>query len=214
VEIGGGGRYDVEFIMPSRPVALVLGTGSEDSGPSFVFSEDGKGKLPSVEANGILDPTTYGSPAKPSFDLSGGFDREFTMMLDQTYVGGESGSLWLINGELFPRTPTFMVEKGDRVKTVIVNRSWADHPMHLHGHHIQVLSKNGRAVSGSPLVLDTLLVKPGEWYEVAFEANNPGLWMDHCHNLDHAATGMVMHLAYRNVTTPFKMGGHSGNHPE
>nr|WP_235941705.1 multicopper oxidase domain-containing protein [Paenibacillus puerhi] len=32
---------------------------------------------------------------------------------------------------------------------------------------------------------------PGESYEVAFIADNPGMWMDHCHNLDHAATEMI-----------------------
>lgn len=86
--------------------------------------------------------------------------------------------------------------------------------MHLHGHHIHVLSKNGLPVSGSPLVLDTLLVEPGDVYEVAFTADNPGLWMDHCHNLDHAARGMTMHLAYEGVTTPYTLGGPKGNYPE
>ena len=27
-------------------------------------------------------------------------------------------------------------------------------------------------------------------------ANNPGIWMDHCHNLKHSADGMVAHLMY------------------
>lgn len=139
------------------------------------------------------------------------------MILDQLYLGnynGKTSQLWAINGEGFPNTPTFMVQEGDIVKTTIVNRSFADHPMHLHGHHMHVLSKNGKPLSGSPLVLDTLLVEPGDIYEVAFLADNPGLWMDHCHNLEHAALGMTMHLAYENVTTPFTIGTDSGNHPE
>jgi FtsP/CotA-like multicopper oxidase with cupredoxin domain len=41
---------------------------------------------------------------------------------------------------------------------------------------------------------------------VAFRADNPGIWMDHCHNLNHAAAGMLMHLAYRGVTSPFHVG--------
>jgi FtsP/CotA-like multicopper oxidase with cupredoxin domain len=86
--------------------------------------------------------------------------------------------------------------------------------MHLHGHHIHVVSKNGKPLEGSPLVLDTLLIEPGETYEVAFTANNPGLWMDHCHNLEHAASGMTMHLAYQNVVSPYSIGGEHGNHPE
>ncbi|MBC2364810.1 multicopper oxidase domain-containing protein [Listeria booriae] len=42
---------------------------------------------------------------------------------------------------------------------------------------------------------------------MAFKADNPGIWMDHCHNLDHATNGMMMHLQYDNVYTPFS--GHT-----
>ncbi|MFC5652516.1 multicopper oxidase domain-containing protein [Paenibacillus solisilvae] len=68
--------------------------------------------------------------------------------------------------------------------------------------------------SGSPWWSDTLYVGPGERYEAAFLADNPGIWMDHCHNLDHAKVGMSMHLAYEGVTTPFVLGTESHNHPE
>ena len=64
-----------------------------------------------------------------------------------------------------------------------------------------------------PLWLDTFDVGPGEVWEVALYADNPGIWMDHCHNLEHAALGMVTHLAYRDVTTPFEHGGPAGNAP-
>jgi hypothetical protein len=37
--------------------------------------------------------------------------------------------------------------------------------------------------------------------------------MDHCHNLPHAAQGLVAHLMYEGVTTPYRV-GHQGNHPE
>jgi hypothetical protein len=38
--------------------------------------------------------------------------------------------------------------------------------------------------------------------------------MDHCHNLPHAEQGMVAHLAYSGVTTPFVVGGDGNNRPE
>jgi hypothetical protein len=38
--------------------------------------------------------------------------------------------------------------------------------------------------------------------------------MLHCHNLPHASGGLVMHLTYEGVTTPFRVGGHAHNHPE
>ena len=61
--------------------------------------------------------------------------------------------------------------------------------MHLHGHHVLVLSRDGVPATGSPWWTDTLNVRPGESYVVAFRADNPGIWMDHCHNLPHAAEG-------------------------
>jgi hypothetical protein len=45
-------------------------------------------------------------------------------------------------------------------------------------------------------------------------ADNPGIWMDHCHNLPHAAEGLVAHLMYEGITTPFTLGGRSDNQPE
>ncbi|MFP3381667.1 multicopper oxidase domain-containing protein, partial [Bacillus sp. SIMBA_069] len=78
--------------------------------------------------------------------------------------------------------PPLQVKKGDLVKVKLVNKSPKDlHPMHLHGHFFQVLSKNGQPVSGSPLVKDTLNLLPGEEFVVAFIADNPGEWMFHCH---------------------------------
>lgn len=86
--------------------------------------------------------------------------------------------------------------------------------MHLHGHHALVLSRDGKAATGSPWWVDSLNVANGETYEVGLVANNPGLWMDHCHNLPHAAQGLVSHLMYSNVKTPFTVGGKTRNEPE
>ena len=69
----------------------------------------------------------------------------------------------------------------------ISNDSGDVHPMHLHGHHAVVLSRNGVPSTGSPWWVDSLNVADGDTYEIAFVADNPGIWMDHCHNLEHAA---------------------------
>lgn len=62
--------------------------------------------------------------------------------------------------------------------------------------------------------MDSLNVENGETYEVAFVADNPGIWMDHCHNLRHAREGLMTHLMYDGHTTPFLMSRHEGNRPE
>jgi FtsP/CotA-like multicopper oxidase with cupredoxin domain len=96
----------------------------------------------------------------------------------------------------------------------IDNHSGEVHPMHLHGHHAVVLARNGVAATGSPWWVDSLNVLDKETYDIAFLADNPGIWMDHCHNLQHAADGMVAHLMYEGVTTPYVIGGAPDNQPE
>jgi FtsP/CotA-like multicopper oxidase with cupredoxin domain len=86
--------------------------------------------------------------------------------------------------------------------------------MHLHGHLFKVLTKNGKPLTGSPIYADSILLFRGDVYEIAFHANNPGLWMEHCHNLGHAAAGMMMMVNYEGVTTPYRVGTKSGNIPD
>jgi FtsP/CotA-like multicopper oxidase with cupredoxin domain len=62
--------------------------------------------------------------------------------------------------------------------------------------------------------VDSLNVGNGESYEIAFVADNPGIWMDHCHDLPHATQGLVTHLMYEGITTPFAVGGTADNEPE
>ncbi|HEX5427737.1 MAG TPA: multicopper oxidase domain-containing protein, partial [Pedococcus sp.] len=127
---------------------------------------------------------------------------------------GKPGLWWSVNGHLLPNLPMFVVSEGDVVKVTISNHSGDVHPMHLHGHHAVVMSRDGKPATGSPWWVDSLNVRDGETYVVEFLADNPGIWMDHCHNLKHAAQGLVTHLMYEGVTEPFRVGGTAGNEPE
>jgi FtsP/CotA-like multicopper oxidase with cupredoxin domain len=142
-------------------------------------------------------------------------DRRFKYEIGRRpgFVDGKPGMWWSINGPLFPDVPMFAVEEGDVVVMDLKNSSGETHPMHLHGHHAVVLSRNGEAATGSPFWMDSLEVRSGERYRIAFLADNPGIWMDHCHNLPHAAQGLVAHLMYAGVSTPYRV-GHEDNHPE
>ena len=108
----------------------------------------------------------------------------------------------------------FVVTEGELVGMHIENRTNEVHPMHLHGHRVLVVARDGVAASGSPWWTDSFDVKPGETFDIVFRADNPGIWMDHCHNLEHARDGMVAHLAYAGISTPFRLGGDAGNEPE
>jgi len=100
-------------------------------------------------------------------------------------------NIYTVNGKSGELIQPLEVEKGDIVKITYENKSQVDHPMHLHGHFFQVLSKNDIPFTGAPIVKDTLLIKPGEKFVIAFKADNPGNWIYHCHELHHAAAGMM-----------------------
>jgi FtsP/CotA-like multicopper oxidase with cupredoxin domain len=85
--------------------------------------------------------------------------------------------------------------KGERVEITFENTTGMSHPMHLHGHLFQVVEIDGKRLNGA--VRDTILVTPRTKVTVAFDADNPGLWAFHCHNLYHLAAGMFSTLAYR-----------------
>ncbi|MFF4986641.1 multicopper oxidase family protein [Streptosporangium saharense] len=208
-----GGRYDLTFTMPEGPVHLA---DLANPGGGLLLTPDGRGAPPPVAASGAFDPAAYGRPAPTPFTSSSRFDRRFTIVASDGvgFMDGAPDLIQAFNGRIYPNVPAQMVREGDLVKMTLVNRSRDNHPMHLHGHHAMVLSANGRPVTGSPWWIDTLDMPPGTWFEIGFLAGNPGLWMDHCHNLEHAAAGMMMHLGYEGVTTRFETGSATGNRPE
>ena len=210
--LAGGGRYDVSFVMPESPVGVTL----LKSNAAVALSADGHGDAPGAPPGPDFDPLSYGRPAPTPFDASSDFDRRFELKLTRKpgFFDGRPGRQWALNGGIYPDVPVFVVEEGDLVEMTVTNDTNVVHPMHLHGHHVLVLGRDGVAATGSPWWSDTLNVLPGESYVVAFRADNPGIWMDHCHNLPHAAKGLTMHVAYAGVTTPFVVGGEPGNAPE
>jgi FtsP/CotA-like multicopper oxidase with cupredoxin domain len=210
--IGAGGRMDVAFTMPASPVRLSL----DGTTAAIGFSPHGAPPRGAGTPGPVFDPLTYGRPGPTPFNASSSFDRRFELEISRKpgFFDGDPGLQWAINGGIYPDVPMFVVEKGDLVEITLKNDTKAIHPMHLHGHHALVLSRDGVPASGSPWWVDTLDLQPGESYVVAFRADNPGVWMDHCHNLRHAADGLTMHVAYAGVTTPFRVGDASDNEPE
>lgn len=117
-------------------------------------------------------------------------DRVHQIMLG----GGMAAYDWTINGKQWPHHDPLLVKQGELVAFDIVNHSMMAHPMHLHGHHFQVLAINGRQFPGA--MRDSLLVPPMGSMRIAFKADNPGRWLFHCHNLYHMAAGMMTELQY------------------
>jgi FtsP/CotA-like multicopper oxidase with cupredoxin domain len=69
-------------------------------------------------------------------------------------------------------------------------------------------------VEGSPIIKDTISLEPGDEYIVAFEADNPGNWLFHCHDLHHATAGMVDVIKYDGYQANFTPDSNANNKPE
>ncbi|SMF72808.1 Multicopper oxidase [Azospirillum oryzae] len=102
--------------------------------------------------------------------------------------------VWSLDSRTFGNHRPLIVRQGQRVELTFENASMMAHPMHLHGHHFQVVAIDGRPVAGA--VRDTVLVPMMASVTVAFDADNPGRWPLHCHNLLHMATGMMTEVVY------------------
>lgn len=209
--IPAGGRADVSVRAPQHgSVGLHVG------GARRILIGDPAATVPSApQPSETLDLLAYGMPAPLGLDPSAP-DRTYDYVIGRRFglIDGRPGNFWTINGRMFPDVPMFHVTEGDVVVMRIVNESGEVHPMHLHGHHFVVLSRDGEPASGSPWWVDSLDVHPGESYEIAFVADNPGIWSDHCHTLPHAVDGLIAHVMYEGVTTPFTINGAAGNQPE
>jgi FtsP/CotA-like multicopper oxidase with cupredoxin domain len=216
LRLPAGGRYDLVFVMPGDPVALVL---DNHHGGGLRLRPEGHAGTAGADTAVVdtsgwpeLDLLRYGTPAAMPFGAGSRDDRHFTMVLDRglAMVDGRPAYAQTVNGRGHPSIPDQLVAEGDLVRFTVANRSLDTHPWHLHGHPVLILSRNGTPASGSPLWLDTFDVRPGEVWEVGFRATNPGIWMNHCHNLPHADQGMMLRLCYDGVTTPFH-GSHTAH---
>lgn len=136
-------------------------------------------------------------------------DIDYTMVLTERIRDGA----YPINGAVYPDTEFLVVEEGQRVRIRMINAgSSTFHPMHLHGHQFRVVATDGNPVpEAAQLTRNTLPLLPGESYDIEFIANNPGVWLLHCHELQHAGGGMITAVVYdRIVGGEFSAVDHTG----
>ncbi|MCH1572330.1 MAG: multicopper oxidase domain-containing protein [Longimicrobiales bacterium] len=80
----------------------------------------------------------------------------------------------------------------------IVNETGLAHPVHVHAGQFRVLSRTGSRGQVMPWeqgLKDTVLVLPQETVEIAVRFDRfPGVFLMHCHNLEHEDAGMMMNF--------------------
>ncbi|KAB5518103.1 iron transport multicopper oxidase FET3 [Coniochaeta sp. 2T2.1] len=106
-----------------------------------------------------------------------------------------------INPIIYGPVNPFIVSSNDIVDIVINNRDDAIHPFHLHGHQFQVMDRPrsgtgdypGRTngFSKNPPMRDVVSVNGRSYAVLRFKADNPGVFLFHCHIEWHVEMGLT-----------------------
>jgi uncharacterized cupredoxin-like copper-binding protein len=128
---------------------------------------------------GLLGAFVVADPADPEVS------QDDVMILNDGPLG------YTLNGKGFPATSPIVAKQGDLVRIRYMNEGLQIHPMHLHGLVQTVIAKDGHLLA-QPYEADTVLVGPGERYDVLVRATDIGVWAFHCHVLTHVESDQGM----------------------
>ncbi len=175
--IAAGGVFTYEYTVPNTP------------GSYFYHTHEDADRQQSLGLYGAYIIEAKNPTVK--------YDAEYTIMLNELRV--VNGQTWpsmdfdgmlpnyfTINGKSYPSTETIKVKQGQKVLLRFIGSGQFIHPMHLHGQPFKIVATDGNPVpEAAQLTKNTLLVGPGETYDVAFTARAPGKWLLHCHINHH-----------------------------
>ncbi|KAI4198922.1 MAG: hypothetical protein LQ350_004987 [Teloschistes chrysophthalmus] len=97
-------------------------------------------------------------------------------------------------------TNAFVLGQGEVVEIVLNSLDPGKHPFHLHGHEFQAVVRseeeagvyvNNETMPEFPMRRDTFMVRPNGNIVLRFRADNPGIWLFHCHIEWHVSSGLM-----------------------
>ncbi|MEU6809913.1 multicopper oxidase family protein [Streptomyces sp. NPDC046831] len=191
--IGMAERYDVLVTAEDGVFPLVALAEGKKGRALGVLRTGGREDLPKPsvrpeELDGRIVPAQRLVPHESVALREGEPDRDLRIRL----TGSMRNYDWGFDHQPFSMERRHPVRQGERVRLTLINATDMWHPMHLHGH---TFAMTGLGASGARK--DTAIVLPHRKLVVDFRADNPGLWMLHCHNQYHSESGMMTVLGYR-----------------
>ncbi len=186
-----GQRLDIMFDIPPEggafPLLALREGGLERTG--IILATAGA-RIEKIAATGRAKGPLVGLDLEPGLKAVRPLaTRTPDRRLAVTLSGGMHGYDWSLEA-----SKPLRVRSGERVEVTMRNMSMMTHPMHLHGHHFQIVSINGKRIAGA--MRDTVIVPHMAEVAFAFDADNPGKWAFHCHHLYHMAAGMMDFIEY------------------
>jgi FtsP/CotA-like multicopper oxidase with cupredoxin domain len=193
VLIGMGERYDVLVTLADGAFPLVAAAeGKEARGFAIVRTGSGSAPAPDAdipELSGLVATADRLTAASDVALPNRQPDRQLAIEL----TGSMEQYDWGFGGRRFdfdrPLDQPWQIRSGERVRIEFTNSTDMWHPVHLHGHTFQ-------HAGGGPRK-DTSVVLPQQTLTVDFDADNPGRWLVHCHNIYHGEAGMMGVVAYQ-----------------
>ncbi|MFE9498163.1 multicopper oxidase family protein [Streptomyces collinus] len=191
--VGMAERYDVLVTAKDGVFPLVaLAEGKRGQALAVLRTDKGKTVPPADirpdELDGEIVPARRLEPHESVVLADREPDRE--MRIKSTGTMGKYD--WAFDHQPYSPRMRHPVRAGERVRLTLINATDMWHPLHLHGH---TFAMTGLDAVGARK--DTAIVLPHRKLVVEFDADNPGLWMLHCHNQYHSESGMMTILGYR-----------------
>jgi FtsP/CotA-like multicopper oxidase with cupredoxin domain len=174
-----GGEHVYEFDVPDTPGTYFYHThlSADRQQPLGLYGAliiDDPAKASDVASEHVItlgEWKVVGSETYPAMQLEGMLPNYFTF-----------------NGKSYPATESLKAEVGDRILFRLIGSGQFIHPIHIHGGPFEITATDGNSVpAAARLTKDTVLVGPGERYDVVWTARNPGKWLLHCH-INHHVT--------------------------
>jgi FtsP/CotA-like multicopper oxidase with cupredoxin domain len=127
-------------------------------------------------------------------------DRDYHLFFGDTDLG------LVVNGRTFPSTIPLPAKVGERIHLRLFDPGDQSHPVHLHGSPFQVMAQDGIPLT-YPQRMDTLLISPGQTFDVLIIPQVAGRWLLHCHIFSHSEgdagmTGLVTTLDVADSKAP------------
>lgn len=216
------------FWMRSNISTLCSDANQPNALAAIYYDHADTSKAPTSKAWNIPDPGTCAnddlSLTVPVFPLNAATPSA-TQNLDINFYINSTGSfLWTLDGTSFRanyNNPVLLqVEKGNltfnplwnvknfgsnsTVRIIVNNPTPASHPMHLHGHNMQILHEGPGNYDGTSVVnpsnpqrRDVQLVRANGHFVMQFTLDNPGVWPFHCHIAWHVSGGLYANILER-----------------
>jgi FtsP/CotA-like multicopper oxidase with cupredoxin domain len=192
--IGMGERYDVTVDVESGAWPIIaLAEGKDARAAAVLRTRDASATAaPEIMANvPELDGAWLRYADLRTADRTRLAVPESARSIALSLTGGMAKFDWGIDGRKYGEHVPIEVDAGEWVTLVIQNATSMWHPIHLHGHTPQLATRAGG------IRKDTVNILPRETAQLAFQADNRGTWMLHCHNAYHLEAGMATLLSYK-----------------